>query len=311
MKIHSICLAKNEADIIAQTLSKAVEWCDYIYVVDNNSSDPTWEIVQDLASTHPQIIPHKRDARAFFDSMRGEVFNDFRHLTQPGDWWCKLDADEFYIDNPRTFLSDIPIQYQAVWAASFQYYFTDKDLARYEQDPTAFADDIPVEKKCRYYRNDWSENRFFRYDKKIVWDTQDKVRSWPFFGAVYPKRIRLKHFQYRSPQQIKQRLATRFEAALSGCSPSLFSHERQLFSDQADSQTQSLESSLDSLWEKRIVKASELSFDLLDNRYLMREDLMPPIPKSYFPSVENKVRYLKKYVNRTTLSKIPLLGRRA
>lgn len=316
MKIHSICIAKNEGDIIEQTLMKAVDWSDYIYVVDNNSSDDTWEIVQALSKDYPKIIPYKRDARAYFDSMRGEVFYGFRDRSQPGDWWCKLDADEFYIDNPRSFLSNVPEQYQAVWAASFQYYFTDRDLEKFEQDPAAFADDVPVEQKCRFYANDWSENRFFRYDDKMVWNVQDQVRSWPYFGAIYPKRIRLKHFQYRSPQQMQQRIMTRLEAAASDQAPAVFHHEAELVSDghtalgdrvdiqQTVSQFVSRSASVDEIWKKRIVDASELTFDRFDNQYVMREDLMPPVPKSYFPPLENRLRYMKKYVNRTTLNQL-------
>ncbi len=292
MKIHGICFAKNEADIIAQTLSRAAAWCDYIYVVDNNSCDRTWEIVLELAQQHAQIIPFRQEYRPFYDGMRGEVFHAFRDRAQPGDWWCRIDADEFYIDNPRVFLSNVPSQYQAVWAASFQYYFTDKDLALYERHPEAFADDVPAEKKCRYYRNDWSENRFFRYDRKMVWDSKNKSRSWPYFGAVYPKRIRLKHFQYRSPQQIQARLLTRFETWSANRTIPIFFHEAQLAAGKENN-----------LWRKRVVKASDLTFDHLDNQYIMRDDLMPPVPRAYFPRIVNRFRYLKKHINKTTLNK--------
>lgn len=30
MKIHGMCLVKNESNIIFQTLKAATEWCDYI-----------------------------------------------------------------------------------------------------------------------------------------------------------------------------------------------------------------------------------------------------------------------------------------
>ena len=291
MKIHGICFVKNEADVIAQTLSSAAMWCDYIYVVDNNSSDRTWEIVVDLATQYAQIIPYRKEPRAFYDGMRGEVFHAFRDRAQPDDWWCRLDADEFYIDNPRTFLRQVPAVYQAVWAASFQYYFTDKDLALYERYPDAFADEVPVEKKCRFYCNDWSENRFFRYDRKLVWDIEDRSRSWPYFGAIYPKRIRLKHFQYRSPQQMEKRMATRLETLAADRDAAIFLHEAQLAcTGDAD------------VWHKRVVKAAGLSFDHFDNQYETREDLMPLVPQSYFPWMANKLRYLKKFVSRQKVS---------
>lgn len=306
MKIHCICIAKNESDIIAQTLTKASEWCDYIYVVDNASEDSTWEKVLDLSKKYP-VIPHKQDNRTFYDGMRAEIFHDFRSNSQPGDWWCRLDADEFYIDDPRTFLNTVPNRYQAVWGASFQYYFTDQDLERYQQDPRSFSDNVSVEEKCRYYLNDWSENRFFKYDPNIVWD---KNRGWPYFGAIYPQRIRLKHYQYRSPQQIQRRFMDRLKVRSGGTS--VFLHEVQAISDRE--QTTNSLSSLstvpcftDDMWKKRIVKASELNFDHQNNVYLMREDLMPPVPRSYFPSLENRLRYFKKYINKKLLNKFRCL----
>ena len=32
MRIHSICVVKNESDIIVQSLTAAAEWSDFIYV---------------------------------------------------------------------------------------------------------------------------------------------------------------------------------------------------------------------------------------------------------------------------------------
>lgn len=299
MKIHGICIAKNEADIIAQTLTKASEWCDYIYVVDNASDDNTWGKILEISKKYSQIIPHKQDNRQPFDDyMRGEVFHDFSSNNKPGDWWCRLDADEFYIDDPRTFLNKVPNQYQAVWSASFQYYFTDKDLERYNQDPSSFSDNVPVEEKCRYYLNNWSENRFFRYDQKIVWD---KNCGWPYFGAIYPKRIRLKHYQYRSPQQIQQRIVTRFEARSKGSSS--FPHEAQVTQSinpaesifTSSAYLDDLDSISSEIWKKRIVPASKLYYDEHNNEYVMRKDLMPPLPEAYIPFLANKFRYLRKY----------------
>ena len=292
MKIHSICIAKNEVDIIAQTLTKATEWCDYTYVVDNGSNDGTWEKILDIAKKYPQVIAHKQDNRTFYNGMRGEVFSDFRHNIQPGNWLCRLDADELYIDNPRIFLSEVPNRYQAVWGASFQYYFTDKDLELYRQHPSYYSDDVLVEKKCRYYLNNWSENRFIRYDQKMVWD---KDCGWPYFGAIYPKRIRLKHYQYRSPQQIQNRVIARLQAREEGSSS--FLHEAQALSNSEKATPFYLSSTehKDDIWKNRIVNASELNYDLNNNDYSMREDLMPPVPKTYFPNIENRLRYFKKY----------------
>ena len=48
MKIHSICMVKNEADIIEQTIKAAAKWSDFIYIFDNGSTDGSWEKVLEL-----------------------------------------------------------------------------------------------------------------------------------------------------------------------------------------------------------------------------------------------------------------------
>lgn len=38
MKLNAICIIKNEADIIIETLHNALRFCDTIYVFDNGST---------------------------------------------------------------------------------------------------------------------------------------------------------------------------------------------------------------------------------------------------------------------------------
>lgn len=281
MNIHGICIVKNESDIIAQSLRAAREWCDFIYVLDNGSTDGTWEIIQELAKEYREIVIYRQDFQAFRHSLRREVFEHYRKRSSDGDWWCaRLDSDEFYIDDPRIFLAQISKRHQVVWSASFQYYFTDKDLERYDRNPTLYADDKPVEEKCRYYQNDWSEGRFFRYENHLIWPAD---RDWPICGAIYTERIRLKHYKHRSPKQIQLRLQTRLEARAKGSRS--FSHESQNF--EADMKDIPYSSSEDqesgelglsgSEWRSGVVKSSELVFDHSDE-YSIREDLMPRIP---------------------------------
>ncbi len=294
MKIHSICVAKNESDIIEETLIAASHWSDYIYMLDNGSTDGTWEKVLTLSEKYPQIIPFQQKFCVYYNGLRQEVFEHFRENSEAGDWWCQLDADEIYIDNPRIFLAKIPKKYQTVWSASFAYYFTNKDLELYEQNPDLYSDNVPIEEKCRYYINNWSEARFFRDDEKLVWEAK---RRWPYTGAVYPIRIWLNHYQNRSPQQIKQRLFTRLEARQKGTKS--FLHLADDFQENIDNSSSLI---LEDLWKKSIVDASSLNYDNHDNRYILREDLMPKLPliNSF---LANKTRNFKKYVNRMTFEK--------
>src|SRR5688500_16851086 len=104
MKIHAICVVKNEADIIEETLRAAASWANWIYVLDNGSHDGTWEAVQRLAAEVPSVVPYKQDRRPFDFELRGDLLRHYVGRAKRGDWWCILDADEIYIDDPRQFL---------------------------------------------------------------------------------------------------------------------------------------------------------------------------------------------------------------
>lgn len=291
MNIHGMCLIKNESDIIGQTLKAAISWCDYIYVFDNGSTDGTWEQVLELAELHGQIIPYKQDAKPYHRDLVGEIFERYRNYSLEGDWWCRLDADEFYIDDPRIFLAKIPPEFGRVVSASFEYYFTDRDLDRYNQNPMLYADDVPIEEKCRYYINNWAEPRFMKYRPGLSWNYSDggwPAAAWNF--PTYPVRIWLKHYQYRSPQQIQKRIDSRREAILNRAG---FLHESQpnwkrLVQDQSNMVFDFEEVDFDNIpkhWKERIIPAASLSYDAHDRKMILREDLMPDVPVGKYKNV--------------------------
>lgn len=213
MTIHSLMVVKNEGDVIDYTLRRAVEWSDRIYVFDTGSRDDTWEAVQAAARRHAAIVPFRRETRPFNDSLRGELFRQFRAEAGADAWWCRLDGDEVYVDDPRDFLAAVPAPHHVVWAAQAQFYFTAADVARFAPDGP--APKIDEGNRPRFYLTNSSEPRFFRHRPRLAWSHG----AWPaHVGLVHPRRILQCHFQWRSPQQIQLRLDTRRAAAASGCS---------------------------------------------------------------------------------------------
>jgi glycosyltransferase involved in cell wall biosynthesis len=286
MKIHGLCIVKNETDVLQESLTSALHWCDHIYVFDNGSDDGTWEMVKELAKQHLQIVPYKQDDVIFSSALRADIFNAFRSNAGPKDWWCRLDADEFYIDDPRIFLAKIPDRFQTVYSASFNYYFTDQDLILYQKDPVKYLE-LPVQQRLRYYLNNWAEPRFFRHSEDIVWTRSHDYGGYPpnvLFGTpAYPVRIWLKHYQYRSPEQIERRLLTRRPAIEAR---SAFPHEarpnwraavamRQHFYAHWEDSRPELAGDR---WEERIVPATSLDYDGFDRRYVVNEHIMPAFP---------------------------------
>jgi hypothetical protein len=253
MKIHGICVVKNEGDVMRYFLTEAARWCDRICVLDNNSTDQTWDIVNEMAAQHPEVVPYRRELGPFTDALRGDVFNHFKAQAQRGDWWCRLDADEIYIDDPRAFLAAVPRAHHVVWSVHLQYYLTEADLARFAPDEEgAPLPAITAENAPRYYIANASEGRFFRHRPGLQWPSG----AWPrHLGLVTPKRIRLKHLQYRSPAQARARFKTRSDVGARG--GQMFDHWAR-----AD-------------WKETLGDPAKLHEDRQDGNYVVDEGQMP------------------------------------
>lgn len=204
MKIFGIAIVKNESDIIVPFLDHVRGWADRVFVYDNGSTDGTWEKVKVQADD--VVVPWKREDVPFFNGLRSRVYHAFCHEAGPGDWWCyRMDADEFYLDNPREFLSNVPRRYHTVAKKSANYLVTAEDL----QEHTFTGDFASDRAKLSYMKPYMSiEKRFFRHRDGIIW--QEGGRR-TYNGITYPHMITVKHFQWRSPQQIQRRLETKHE----------------------------------------------------------------------------------------------------
>jgi glycosyltransferase involved in cell wall biosynthesis len=255
--IHSILLCKNEEDVIELCIRDACKWSDHIYVYDGQSTDNTWGIVTRLARGSSRIHAWKQDGKVFSEGLRAEVFNEFRHGSVDGDWWLQLNADEFYDEDPRGFLSMLPEHHQFVWGIPIQYYITDEDLTNLD-----FTQSFELLRPLlRHYQVAWSEPRFFRHRKRLTWSPQ---WAWPkHVGLVAKDRLYFKHYPYRSPRQIQQRLDTRRDNRGRGFEG--WDHAKE------------------ASWKEKIVTASGCHVDYGDGKYHVEEGRLPrhlePAPK--------------------------------
>ncbi len=268
-RIFGLCVIKNEADIIEQTLRAASAWCDTAYVLDNGSTDGSWEIVQDLARELPCVVPFRQDPSGFTDDIRNTIFGAVRSSAGRRDWWAILDADEMYVDDPRAFLARVPRRFDRVWHQQYNYLFTDADLAAYEADRSRFAAGAPIEARARYFvLGDHSELRFFRHSRLLT------HIPGPGSGRVFPTPIRVRHYMYRSPEQIQQRLDTRREPMERG----EFLHELPAaWTSGGGALAHGAELPLS--WKERVVPTSECHLDVGDDS-LPPSPWTPPRPKS-------------------------------
>jgi glycosyltransferase involved in cell wall biosynthesis len=291
MEVHVVMIVKNEADIVSETLSDACDKFDFIYVLDNGSTDGTWEIVNELETKTPSLVVAGRSEESFTRGMRGKVYNMYKANSSEGDWWGLLDSDEFYIDDPTEFLRGIPARFGWVWASRFQFYFTDVDRVSYLEDPDGWKDK-PVEERLRYYINNHAEPRFVRDDGDLNWP---KDEQWPLFEKpISPWLIRHKHYQYRGPEQIQHRLESRYEAIREN--HNVYPHERvenwveAVVLDEEEPAGYVDVHQESPSWEDRIVPADKLYYDDGSGEYVERPDLLPSLPEPSSQGIISRVK---------------------
>jgi glycosyltransferase involved in cell wall biosynthesis len=213
MQLYAICLVKNEDDIISQTLTYAARHCDRIFVIDNGSTDRTWEITQELAREYPQIVPFLQTREPYHDALRALAYEAHHEALTDEDWWLILDGDEFLAEDPRPIIQEAKREgADIVKAWQIQFYYTDKDYSQW----LAGSDNrhLTIFKRRRYYLINWQEPRLFRNQKAVAWDTRLSAKIPNGLQKVARKRILNRHYQYRDPEQIDKRLKLRYGQAL-------------------------------------------------------------------------------------------------
>lgn len=210
-RIYGLMIVKNEADIAGQCLINALGHCDKIIVMDNMSTDGTWEMVQGLAAKYPgRIIPHCRLDQPFHDCLRAIGYNAFHHELSSADWWLRLDADEFLNEQPGPALALAGKEgADFIRANQMEFALTDQDVASIENGLDNRRQ--PIEQRRRHYRVTWREFRLFRNDPAIAWDV-DLNRQFPqnlSKAKVCSRVIFNRHYAHRDVEQLKTRIAVR------------------------------------------------------------------------------------------------------
>jgi glycosyltransferase involved in cell wall biosynthesis len=214
-RLYGLMIARDEADVIEQCLTHALAHCDKIIVMDNNSRDATWAIMQAMAVRHPgRIVAHARITEPFHDRLRALAYNALHHELTASDWWLRLDADEFLHEAPVEVLVQANHE-DADFVRAYQMTFalTDLDVAAIERGDDDRSRPI-AERRCHYKVN-WREFRLFRNCPTTPWD----VALNPQFpqnlskGRIASRTLFNRHYQNRDIEQVSQRIAIRAENA--------------------------------------------------------------------------------------------------
>lgn len=206
MRFHCMLPVRDEADIIGQCLDHLLTWADAVYVYDTGSTDGTWDVVQEKAGRDERIHLLGREAVYFNDTLvRGWMFEQARKNMREGDWFLRVDADEFHHVPPPVFVKTRLRAHETI--VYHQYY----DFALRESEVTAWTPGerrLPVAERRRWYRPSvYAEPRLCRYRESMRWPPHI---SFPFnAGFLAVERLPIRHYPHRDPQQLQARCELR------------------------------------------------------------------------------------------------------
>jgi glycosyltransferase involved in cell wall biosynthesis len=207
---HAILVVREEGDIIAQTLAHLLTWCDRLYVYDTGSTDSTWEIVRDVAARDRRVVAVGSEPVLFNDTLRAWLFERHRGEFRPGDWIARVDADEFYLEPPPTFVAERVRAWEGrVCSCMYDFLLSRGELKAWQDGQETVADrSRPIRERRRYFRFDeYAEQRLFRYRRGMRWVPG---RFDPEHGGLTaPERIPILHYRARDPLQVQVRCAIR------------------------------------------------------------------------------------------------------
>ena len=90
MKIIGIILVKNEDIFIKNSINKIIKFCDKIIILDNYSTDQTYEIIKNIKNKFPNKIEHSRIIKISQSHKYIESYANKKN------WIFQVDGDEIF-----------------------------------------------------------------------------------------------------------------------------------------------------------------------------------------------------------------------
>lgn len=218
MKIASISMVKNEADIIESFVRHTLRFADVMYIIDHLSTDNTWIILNKLqAEGLPLILSRYTEA----DYSQAEVTTGlmWQSIKDGADWVLPLDADEFIVpgnddisvENCRGMIRSLDAGSLHSWL-HIEYFFDDEREDAFSLQRSLVKG---IVSDGRYAGNNRNVAGKVILSKEIINDYQLKIgmgnhyvvvedngEERRFNGVALPD-IHLAHFAYRSEGQLQ------------------------------------------------------------------------------------------------------------
>lgn len=211
MKFICLLPVRDEADIIGQCLDHLLAWSDEVFVFDTGSVDDTWEIVHDFASRDRRVVPLRKEPVYFSETrLRGWMFHQARSTLKTGDWFLRVDADEFHHIPPPEFVKTRLRRHESiVYHQYYNFALRQSEVEAWESGKESLADrKRPIEERRQWYTiSEYSEPRLCRYRETMRWPP---TVSFPFnAGYLAEPRLPIRHYPHRDPAQLERRCRLR------------------------------------------------------------------------------------------------------
>ena len=195
-----LLMTYNEIDVIDEMMTHNAPFVDTIFALDG-SNDGTREFLEnhdkvELVFKDEDVAPKGR-VRDF----HRQVLLDAAHERYGvGQWFTLMHGDEFFHDDPRLIIERAKKQgaKRVNWAAmQFFMHLSDEPLDM----------SLGVQERLRWYSPFWVEIRQFKSTKKTHYpERHGQVIPHKVGFMPYLKMPILKHYPFRSPEQMRLRL---------------------------------------------------------------------------------------------------------
>jgi len=202
-KLFGVCFAKNEEDIITDSVSHAAKFCDKVFVVDNASTDRTWEIVKGLKLANLVTVCSKDFV--FRDYLRLRFMDTKKEELGLDNWWYIFDADEFLLENPWETILQAEKEGADCIAIEMIIFLMTKNEVRDAKE----NDRQETWRDRKYYvLYESGKVEFFKNTRYLDYGAYDIIP----FGLIKEcsRRLLMKHYPYRSLAQLEKRVHTRY-----------------------------------------------------------------------------------------------------
>ncbi len=205
-----LLMTYNEADIIEEMMETNRHFVDTIFVLDG-SDDGTDKILSSYKEVEKIFKDQEVTSGRVRDYHRQVLLEAAHRRYGVGHWFTLMHGDEIFYDNPRIIAQKADLQgaKRVNWAAmQFFMHTSDEPLDTIK----------PVQERLTWYSPFWLEIRQFKSSKKTHYQEgrHGKVLPEGVGWQPYTKVPIFKHYPYRTPKQMQQRLEAIKQRGFSG-----------------------------------------------------------------------------------------------